>query len=768
MAKPHVVWFKDVDEDDVSLVGGKGANLGEMVKAGFPVPNGFIVTAPAYFYALDHNQLRPKIESTLKGIDVHDSEKLRSGSSQVKKLIKNAEVPRDLAQQIIDHYLHLDRKTREPLVAIRSSATAEDLPGASFAGQQETFLNVRGVANVVDTIRDAWASLFEPRAIFYREQKGFDHFKVGIAVPVQKMVQSDVSGVMFTVDPVTEDKTTLIIEAIWGLGELIVQGAVTPDRYIVEKKNLNILKKYKVSQDILLTRRGEKNVRSKVPKSKQDKVKLNDTLIKKLARIGEKIHQHYFFPQDIEWAVDRGEIFILQTRPITTLGSHKIALEEKEKLGKAIAKQLKLILRGDPASPGISSGKVRIIHSARQIGQIKSGEILVTEMTTPDFVPAMRRAVAIVTDKGGQTSHAAIVSRELGITCVVGTSKATKMLKTGQMISVNGKSGEIFSGALPPSKVKTLIATQEAPRVETTRQTATKVYVNLGEPDLVKDVAARNVDGVGLLRAEFMIAQIGTHPKKMIHDGKRNIFISKLANGLETFARGFDPRPVVYRATDFKTNEYRHLTGGKTFEPEEENPMLGYRGAFRYVADEAVFDLELEAIKKVRDKAGFKNLWLMIPFVRTVPELVKVKRIVASHGLSRSPSFKLWMMVEIPSNVILLEDFIKVGIDGVSVGTNDLTMLILGVDRDNQEVAPIYDERDPAVSWALERIIKIANQLKITSSVCGQAPSVYPDLTQKLVEWGITSVSVSPDAIEQTREIVYQAELRSVKKAKSE
>ena len=759
----YVVWFREIDKDDIPLVGGKGANLGEMVKAGFPVPNGFIVTAPAYFYVLDHNDLRPKIKSILTGLNVQDTTALHQASQRVKKLITNAEVPPDLADAMIKHYRSLDKHDSAPLVAVRSSATAEDLPGASFAGQQATFLNVKGAANVVDAIREAWASLFEPRAIFYRAEKGFDHFKVGIAIPVQNMVQSDVSGVMFTVDPVTQDKRTLIIEAIWGLGEMIVQGAVTPDRYIVEKKTYKILKKYIVKQQIELVKKHGKDVEARVPLNKQKAQKLSDDQIGKLAKIGEAIHHHYFFPQDIEWGVDRDEIYILQTRPITTLGEKELSITD-EATGRAIAKSLKLILKGDPASPGIASGKVRIIHSAREIGKILKGEVLVTEMTTPDFVPAMRKVTAIVTDKGGQTSHAAIVSRELGITCVVGTGKATDTLKTGQQITVNGKTGEVFNGVLSPRKVKTPSVPRGEVRLVTQRSTATKVYVNLGEPDLAADIASRNVDGVGLLRAEFMVAQIGIHPKKMIHDGKKQQFINKLADGLEVFCRAFQGKPVVYRATDFKTNEYRNLPGGTHYEPQEQNPMLGYRGAFRYISDETVFDLELEAIKKVRNKAGHKNLWLMIPFVHTVKELAEVKRIVASRGLFRSATFKFWMMVEIPSNVILLDEFIDVGIDGISVGTNDLTMLILGIDRDNEEVASQFDERNPAVMWALEKIIKTANKRRITSSVCGQAPSQYPEFTQKLVEWGITSVSVSPDAIEQTRETVYQAELRLVRR----
>ncbi len=763
---PHVVPFNQVDSDDVNLVGGKGANLGEMTKAGFPVPSGFIVTSPAYFYVLDENNLRPKIKDALVGLNVQNSKALKISSRKIKRLISHAEIPDDLAKEIITHYRSLERKTREPWVAIRSSATAEDLPVASFAGQQETFLNIKGTANVVHTVRRAWASLFEPRAIFYRQEKGFDHLKVGIAVPVQKMIQSDVSGVMFTVDPISEDKDRLVIEAVWGLGEMIVQGAVTPDRYLVEKNKVTILQKINNDQTIELKRVGRKNKKIHVAEQKQKKLKLTDEQIVRVAKLGNAVHQHYFYPQDIEWALENGHLYLLQTRPITTLDTEK---KKKTKIiidGATFTKNLKIILNGDPASPGIHSGRVRIIHSAKEISKVKTGDVLVTEMTTPDFVPVMRRVVAIVTDRGGQTSHAAIVSRELGITCVVGTKQATKKLKNGHMITVNGKTGEIFAGSLPPRKLNQIESVQTASRLQSSRKTATKIYVNLAEPDRAHDLASRNVDGIGLLRAEFMIAQIGIHPKKLLQDKKRNVFVRKLADGLETFCRAFDPRPVVYRTTDFKTNEYRNLIGGKNYEPEEENPLIGYRGAYRYVSDETVFDMELDAIKRVRNKGGYKNLWMMVPFVRNVPEFEKVKRIIASKGLVRSATFKLWMMVEIPSNVILLDDFIDVGIDGVSIGTNDLTMLTLGVDRDNQEISQDFDERNPAMLWSLKRIITTASKRGITSSVCGQAPSSYPDLTQKLVEWGITSVSVSPDVIDATREIIYHSEIRMLNRKK--
>jgi len=763
---PDVVNFSQVDKTDIPLVGGKGANLGEMTKAGLPIPPGFIVTAAAYWRVIEANNLLQPIKSILSKLDVHHTQSLNSASKKIKHLITHAEVPDDLALKIIKAYLKLS-KGKHSLVAVRSSATAEDLPDASFAGQQETFLNVQGEANLVQNVRACWASLFEPRAIFYRQEKGFDHFKVGIAVPVQKMIQSDVSGIMFTINPVTNDKTQIVIEAIWGLGEKIVQGAYTPDHYLIQKKTWKLLQKQVNPQAKYLIWKHKKNQERPVPSKKQDLAKMTDKQIITLAKLGQKIHQHYFFPQDIEWAMEKNQLYIVQSRPVTTIDTQKTNKQPLSTTG------LKKILQGDPASPGIATGFTRVLKSAKDISRLKQGEILVTDMTTPDFVPAMKKAQAIITNKGGQTSHAAIVSRELGIPCIVGSDTATSILKTGRVITVNGQSGEIFAGApkKQPKSIKSIKTKPTKPAkpkksasqaFETILSTATKLYVNLGEPELAESIAQKNVDGVGLLRAEFMIAQMGTHPKKMIADKKQDQFVNQLVQGMTRFTKAFYPRPVVYRTTDFKTNEYSNLIGGKAYEPVEPNPMIGYRGAFRYINDQKVFELELQAIKHVRNKLGYKNLWLMVPFVRTVDELIRTKKIITSHGLPRTSSFKLWMMVEIPSNFILLEEFIKVGIDGISIGTNDLTMLILGVDRDNSEVADVYDERNPAVLWALEKIITTSRQHKITSSICGQAPSMYPDLTEKLIKWGITSVSVSPDMIDTTRQIIYQAEKKKL------
>lgn len=751
-----VLPFSRIRKEDIPLVGGKGANLGEMYNYGIPVPNGFVVTAQAYQYVVEHNALAPVIQEIVRQTDVNNQKELEKSSIKIQRLIQTADIPRNLVDEIFTLYSTLDKKSKTPLVAVRSSATAEDLPDASFAGQQESYLDIKGEANLIQAIRHAWGSLWGARAIFYRATKGYDHFKVLLAVPVQLMVQSEVSGVVFSVNPVSRNKNQVVVEAVWGLGDYMVQGVVNPDHYIVNKDTHTIHSRHSVPQTVMEVHNYPSGVKKvDVPKNKVNQRKLTDEQIIEVAKLSIKVHQHYFFPQDSEFAVEDGKIYLVQTRPITTLDMDR----GKKNISPDQLKNLKQLIQGEPASFGIGVGRVVKISSTKEIDKVKNGDVLVTEMTAPDFVPAMKKAAAIITDKGGQTSHAAIVSRELGVPAVVGAKIATKLLKNDQVVTVNGSTGVVYDGL--PEKGKT--EAQKDFKEEEFPKTATKVYVNLGEPDLAPIVAQGNSDGVGLLRAEFMMAQIGTHPRKMIQDKKQNVFVQSLAENLAKFTDSFGGRPVVYRASDFKTNEYRNLVGGTHFEPQEPNPMLGFRGAYRYIQDESVFNLELEAIKMVRNKWGYKNLHLMVPFVRTVDELVKIKSIIASSGLSRSSNFKLWMMVEIPSNVILLDEFIKIGIDGVSIGSNDLTMLILGTDRDNEMVAPEFDERNPAVLWALEHVVKTAAKHHITCSLCGQAASMYPDLVEKLVTWGITSVSVSPDAVDNTRRVIAQIEKRILK-----
>ena len=748
----HILKFKEIRKHDLPYVGGKGANLGEMVYAKIPVPDGFVVTAKAYYDFIKATSLKKKILTELGDLDYEDSKKLQSSAKNIRTAILAADLPESLIEEIKQAYHQLSGE-HDRFVAVRSSATAEDLPDASFAGQQDTYLNIKGWKEVAKHVQKCWASLFTARAVYYRQTNKFSHLKVGIAVPVQLMVQSDYSGIMFTVNPLTNNQSEVSVEAAYGLGQPVVSGEVNPDQYIVSKKSKKITDKYVAKQTWQLTLAGE----TPVSKKYQEKQKLTDKQILEVAKVGMKIEEHYKHPQDIEWGIENGKVYIVQSRPVTTLKMR----DAEQELGLDTSKKAKLLLEGMGASPGVATGKVKIIKGASEISKVKEGDILVAKMTNPDYVPAMKRAAAVVTDLGGRTSHAAIVSRELGVPAIVGTTNATKILSTNELITIDGDKGQVFEGDIT-KEVKS-----QKPTIDTSKiKTATKLYMNLAEPELASEMSAKNVDGIGLLRAEFIMAQIGTHPRKFIKDKKKKDFINQLADGMEKFAEAFSPRPVVYRFNDFKSNEYANLKGGKEFEQEEPNPMIGYRGVSRYIKEPEVFEMEIEAIKIVRNKRGLKNLWVMMPFVRNVKQLEEVKKILSANGLRRSGLFKFWMMVEIPSNVILLDDFIDVGIDGVSIGTNDLTMLTLGVDRDNERVADAYSELDPAVMQSLEKIVKTCKKRKITCSMCGQAPSEYPELVEKLVEWGITSVSLSPDIIEKTREIVYNAEKKVLNKKK--
>ena len=776
MANKLVVWFEEVDKDDIGLVGGKGANLGEMTIAQLPIPYGFIVTAKAYFYFLKENNLEKKIKQILSLINYDNPLELQQASIHLKKLITDSPIPPIINHSVIDYYESLLQKEeryfskkggqlktaiykiknlyKQPLVAVRSSATAEDLPSASFAGQQESFLNVRGESSLLKKIRDCWASLFTERAIYYRHQNKFDNSRVGLAAVVQRMVESEKSGVAFSIDPVTNDKNKIVIEAVFGLGEYIVQGKVTPDHYEIDKHSFVHLKKDIKYQNCKLVKVGNHNKEIRLSKTQGDRRKLTDEEIDKIAFLVKDIENHYYFPQDIEWAIEKNKIYIVQSRPITTIKNANNQLPGKF----TISHQQLPILSGSPASPGIGIGPAQIIYSPKEINKINKGDVLVAPQTNPDYVPAMKKAAAIITEKGGRTSHAAIVSRELGIPAVVGAEKATKILKNSQIVSVNGSNGEVYRGAVFSSPNPKPSSNRIKPL-----KTLTKVYVNLAEPELAMEIAKRDVDGIGLLRAEFMIAEIGTHPKVFIKNHQEKHFIEKLTNNLLKFVKPFSPRQVVYRATDFKSNEYRHLKGGAAFEPKEENPMIGFRGASRYIANPDVFLLELEAVKNIW-QIGYENLQLMIPFVRLPWEMVKIKQLIEKSGLMANKKFKLWIMVEVPSCALNLEDFLKLGINGVSIGTNDLTMMLLGVDRDNQEVSSIYDERSPFIISVLEYIVKTCAKYNVTCSICGQAASDYPEIIEKLIESGITSVSVNPDAIERTRQLIYQLENKHYQK----
>lgn len=822
----NIMWFTEIRKANLAEVGGKGANLGEMASIGLPVPGGFVVTSGAYFSFISHNKIDAVIREMTADLDVENTELLAKASDRIKTRILSGEIPAQLRTDILNAYRGL-QQGKEPYVAVRSSATAEDLPEASFAGQQSTFLNVKGAESCVQMVKECWASLFEPRSIYYRTSNRFDHLKVGLAAVVQIMVQSEKAGVMFSVDPVSQDRNEISIEGAYGLGEIVVSGSVTPDRYVVDKNSLAIKVKDVARQTWMITKVNDKNENVNIREEMQSRQKITDTQIVELAKLAKAIEQHYQKPQDMEWAVAEGKIYIVQSRPITTLKGAAMVVasvppiaEERrpenvpaqkpavpavqaakpsvpavQTAGKSSFQQpvqqggkpafqqqsqmpgqkkpeerggkmgeAKMIVRGLGSSPGIGKGKVVILSGPKEIGKVQKGDVLVTEMTTPDFVPAMKKASAIVTNSGGMTCHAAIVSREMGIPCIVGTRNGTQLLKEGQFVTVDATRGMVYDGdvALEGEKKEegAGAAIAASPTAISVPVTGTKVYVNLAEVDLAGKVSKLPCDGVGLLRAEFMMGDIGEHPKKMMKEGRSQEYIDKLAEKMRIFANAFYPRPVVYRTSDFKTNEYRNLRGGEEFEPVEANPMMGYRGCARYIAEPDVFSLELKAIKKVRDEMGMKNLWVMLPFVRRIGELRAIKEMLKAHGIHHTRDFKLWIMVEVPSTVFLIDQFCKEGIDGVSIGSNDLTQLILGIDRDNATLAEGFDERNAAVLRAIEQVVKTCAENKVTCSLCGQAPSVYPDFAEKLVEFGITSMSVNPDAVERTRRIVASAEMK--------
>jgi len=766
-----VLWFDEISKGDVPLVGGKSASLGEMTsKTKVPVPYGFALTAEAYRLFLKKNGLDRKIADALKPLkDLNDTATLQKVGAAIRKMINSAPMPKELEKVIVDAYQELSarEKVKNPFVAIRSSATAEDLPDASFAGQQETYLNISGANNVVEKVRECFASLFTDRAIFYRVQKGFDHLSIALSAIVQMMCYSESAGVIFTIDPTNGDDSVVMIEANYGLGEYVVQGRVTPDDYYVDKKTLTITRKNIPVKTVMLVQKPEGGTEERpVPETLKNRQVLTDDEVRELAKYALTIEQHYGRAMDIEWGLDKqtGKLLILQARPETVWSLKKVPVEQK---AAPVVAERKILVKGLPASPGIVAGKVHLIPSVEHVSEFQPGEILVTEMTAPDWVPAMKKAKAIVADSGGMTCHAAIVSRELGIPCIVGSKNGTQVLATGMEVTVDAKRGVVYEGTLAEA------VSPEPQQVTFTGQTGfseapvtgTKILVNLGEPELAEKIAQLPVDGVGLLRMEFIVNDhIRKHPMWLIEIKHPEEFVDKLAEGLATFCRAFHPRPVVLRFSDFKTNEYAKLEGGEKYEAgiKEANPLLGFRGASRYTDPryEPAFKLEIAAVKKVRNEMGLKNLWCMIPFNRTVDEFVKIRELLQSEGLRQDEDFKLWIMAEIPSNVLVADEFCKAGADGFSIGSNDLTMLILGADRDNEILAPLFDERNLAVKRAIKSLIETAHQYGKTVSICGQAPSVYAEFTRFLVETGIDSISVNPDVVVQTRKLVAQVEQR--------
>ncbi len=790
-------WFEEIGIEDVPLVGGKNASLGEMYRElaakGVKVPNGFAITADAYRYFIKEAGLDARIRETLKDLDTHDIGNLRQRGGQVRRMILAETLPEDLREAIVAAYDKLGEGLAEPVdVAVRSSATAEDLPDASFAGQQETYLNIQGHIALLDACRRCFASLFTDRAISYRTHKGFDHFKVALSIGVQRMVRSDLaaSGVMFSIDTETGFRDAVLINAAYGLGENVVQGSVNPDEYYVFKPTLKqkfrpILQKIVGSKEFKLVYDvgGGKMVKNvPVPPDDRARFSINDDEILTLAEWACVIEDHYsakkgrFSPMDMEWAKDgqTGELFIVQARPETVQSQKVLDTLESYRL----AKRGKVLVRGRSVGEKIGQGPVRVIKSVQYLHEFKPGEVLVTDKTDPDWEPIMKKAAAIVTNRGGRTCHAAIVSRELGLPALVGTENGTDLLKDDQLVTVScaeGDTGYVYDGKLPFQVDRVDLKGMKRPK--------TKVMMNVGNPEEAFGLSFIPSDGVGLAREEFIISTyIKVHPLALIdydqlddaalkadidrmaagYRDKPQFFVDKLAQGVAMIAAAFYPRDVIVRLSDFKSNEYANLIGGRRYEPEEENPMLGFRGASRYydARYQAGFALECRAMMKVRDEMGLTNVKLMIPFCRTIDEARLVQAEMAKHGLKRGEKgLEVYVMCEIPSNVILAEAFAEV-FDGFSIGSNDLTQLTLGVDRDSEIVAHIFDERNAAVKSFVASAIKAVKAKGKKIGICGQAPSDYPEFAQFLVEQGIDSISLNPDAVMRTTVKILEMEQR--------
>lgn len=768
-----LLWFEQLERKDVDIVGGKSSSLGEMTaKTDVPVPYGFATTAYAYRYFIKESGLEEKMRSILSELtDVENSALLRDVSARLRDAIMAEKMPQDLQDAIGAAYVELGKRVGEenPYVAVRSSATAEDLPDASFAGQQDTYLNVQGAETIIAKVKECYASCFTDRAVYYREKQGFDHIEVALSAVVQMMVFSKTSGVMFTVNVATGDDNNILIEAAFGLGEYVVQGTVTPDNYTIAKHDHKIIDRCVNEQDIMLVRKkGGDCEEVQVPEELRKVQTLTDEQILELADYAKKIEKHYGCYMDMEWGVDErtNKIWILQARPETVWSRRNKEGGAKVQESKSMTTtDHKVIVKGLPASPGKVSGRVHVILDPSRIDEFKEGEILVTEMTAPDWVPAMKKAKAIVTDSGGMTCHASIVSRELGIPCIVGTKSrgeaATVTIPDGIDVTIDATHGVVYEGIIEEAKKENQAGAAVAV-AEYFPPTGTKVYMNLGDPELAEKYSSLPCDGIGLMREEFIwTTYIHEHPLYLIKTGHPEKVVDQLAEGMRQVCQAMAPRPVTLRFSDFKSSEYRDLKGGDEFEPYEPSALLGWRGASRYYDPKYIeaFKLECQAVVKVREEFGLKNLNVMIPFCRNVEECEKVVKIMAECGLERGKDFKVWLMAEIPSNIILADQFNKY-VDGYSIGSNDLTMLVLGCDRDNDTVSHIYDERNLAVRRAVRHLIEVAHSEGKTVSICGQAPSVYPEFCEFLIKSGIDSISVNPDTVKFTKKLVAQVEQR--------
>lgn len=752
----YVKKFEDISKNDIGIAGGKGANLGELTQAGIPVPPGFVITAETYQKFMEATGIFQTVMDILGKIDINNTKELQSAADEIKNIIKNAPMPGDISTYIIEAYNALSQTigVDEADVAIRSSATAEDLPDASFAGQQDTFLHVKGSDDVIEYVRQCWASLFEARAIFYREENDFDHSKVLIAVVVQQMVDAEKAGVMFTVNPSTGENIALI-EGSWGLGESVVSGTVTPDNYVVNKADNKILD-VTISDKKTMFANDDKGTSKEipVPEEKRKERVLSDEELVDLTEMGKRVQSHYGEPMDTEWAMEGGKLFLLQARPITTLDDVQVDDDAKDE-----TPDLKVLIKGLGASPGLASGPVTVILGVDELDKVKEGDVMVTTMTTPDMVPAMRRASGIVTDEGGVTCHAAIISRELGIPCVVGTANGTSTLKENTEVTADGKKGLVYEGIFKDNSEEESANNAPQTVAQEALLTVTEVKANVSMPEAAPKAFASGADGVGLLRTEHMMLAAGVHPGKFINEGREDELVNILVENILKVADVFYPKPVWYRTLDSPTDEFKTLDGGEN-EPDEPNPMLGWRGIRRELDQVGILKAEFKALKKLHDD-GYTNIGVMIPLANHPDELRKAKEICESVGLIPHKDIDFGMMVEIPAAAVLIEDFIEVGLDFISLGTNDLTQYTLAVDRNNEFVAKNYNEQHPAVMKLVERTIKACVENGVKCSICGQAGS-KPEVVEKLVQMGITSVSANTDAVPEVRRTVAIAEKKLI------
>ncbi len=793
----NILWFREINMQNVEEVGGKGASLGEMENNNFPVPTGFVVTSGAYFSFVEEMKIKEKIIAAIDAIDVENTNQLEIVSAQIRELIETTRMPAKIKLEVINNYRMLSQA--EPaLVAVRSSATAEDLPEASFAGQQETYLNIQGEEDVVKAVQKCWASLFTARAVYYRKKQGFNTEKVGLCAVVQKMVESEVSGIMFTADP-TGNLNTIVIEAGFGLGETVVSGSITPDNYVVDKQSGKISSKKMNRQEFMLVKEGKENIQVNLGPGKASMQKLADDKIIELAEIGKRIEEHYGKPMDIEWAMEGNVLYIVQARPITTLNM-------KVK-GSTVETTEKPIIEGLPAAPGVVTGYVKVVPEISDIEKVVKGDILVTKMTSPSWVPVMKKAAGIITNEGGRTCHAAIVSRELGIPCVVGTSIATTTLKDGQEVTIDGFNGKVYAGKINITvekkdtvfkfdedevdpledalkeeeltagpeirgkievierefsgiKYKEMNATKQDEEkrelLELLKDLSIKVKVNVALPDASESAAATNADGVGLLRAEHMITNSGMHPAEFIRQNKDLELKDTVKQGIRVVAEKFPNKPVWFRTFDARSDEYKELVGGEK-EPKEENPMLGWHGIRRDLDEPRMFKAQVLAIKELYEE-GLRNVGIMLPFVQSLEEVLGAKKIATEVGLPAAVD--IGVMVETPGAVWVIDELIP-HIKFVSFGTNDLTQLTLGMDRNNERVQKNFTELHPAILRQLEYVIKKCKPAGVRTSICGQAAS-NPDMVKKLIWYGIDSVSANIDAVAEIRKVVIEEEKKKV------